>query len=82
VLVCVVATRSEPTFTAPVAEDLAKIAVKAGASGIVAPATRPERVRRLRAVVGDLLILTPGAAAALEGRWSEREDIVWVSLPE
>ena len=28
-----------------------------------------------------LLILTPGAAAALEGRWSEREDIVWVSLP-
>jgi len=29
-----------------------------------------------------LLILTPEAAAALEGRRSEREDIVWVSLPE
>jgi vacuolar-type H+-ATPase subunit F/Vma7 len=29
-----------------------------------------------------LLILTPAAAAALEGRRFEREDIVWVSLPE
>ena len=29
-----------------------------------------------------LLILTPEAAAALERRRSEREDIVWVSLPE
>jgi orotidine-5'-phosphate decarboxylase len=50
-------------FTAPVAEDLARIAVKAGASGIVAPATRPERVRRLREIVGGLLILSPGAGA-------------------
>jgi len=50
-------------FTAPVAEEIAKIAVTAGASGIVAPATRPERVKRLRAVVGDLLILAPGAGA-------------------
>jgi len=50
-------------FTAPVAEDLAKLAVKAGASGIIAPATRPERVKRLRAIVGDLLILAPGAGA-------------------
>src|SRR5256712_4951486 len=50
-------------FTAPIAEDLAKIAVKAGASGIVAPATRPERGKRLRAVVGALLILSPGAGA-------------------
>lgn len=29
-----------------------------------------------------LLILTPEAAAALGGRRSEREEIVWVSLPE
>ena len=50
-------------FTATVAEDLAKIAVKAGASGIIAPATRPDRVKRLRAIVGDLLILAPGAGA-------------------
>ena len=50
-------------FTAPAAEDLAKIAVKAGATGIVAPATRPDRVRRLREIVGRLLILSPGAGA-------------------
>ncbi|MDH4103964.1 MAG: hypothetical protein OEW52_01325 [Thermoleophilia bacterium] len=29
-----------------------------------------------------LVILTPRAAAALEGRRSEREDMAWVSLPE
>jgi len=29
-----------------------------------------------------LVILTPEAATALEERRSEREDIVWVSLPE
>ena len=51
------------TFTAPVAEDLARIAVRAGATGIIAPATRPERIRRLREIVGELLILTPGAGA-------------------
>jgi orotidine-5'-phosphate decarboxylase len=48
-------------FTAPVAEDLAKIAVKAGATGIVAPATRPDRIKDLRGVVGDLVILATGA---------------------
>src|SRR3989442_8130219 len=50
-------------FTAPVAEDLAKIAVKAGAAGMWGPATRPDRGRRLRDIVGDLLILSPGAGA-------------------
>ena len=50
-------------FTAPVAEDLAKIAVTTSATGIVASATRPDRVRRLREVAGDLLILSPGAGA-------------------
>ena len=50
-------------FTAPVAEDLAKIAVTTSATGIVASATRPDRVRRLREIVGRLLILSPGAGA-------------------
>jgi orotidine-5'-phosphate decarboxylase len=50
-------------FTAPHAEEIAKIAVRAGATGIVAPATRPERVRALREVVGSRLILTPGVGA-------------------
>ncbi len=64
--VFVLAEMSHPggqQFTAPVAEDLARIAVKAGATGIIAPATRPDRVRRLREIVGGLLILTPGAGA-------------------
>ena len=50
-------------FTAPVADRIAHLAVRAGAHGIVAPATRPERVRALRAIVGSLQILAPGAGA-------------------
>lgn len=50
-------------FTAPVAEALARMAVECGASGIIAPATRPERVAVMRKIVGDLLILSPGVGA-------------------
>jgi orotidine-5'-phosphate decarboxylase len=50
-------------YTAPAAESLAKMAVDCGASGIIAPATRPERVATLRKIVGDLLILSPGVGA-------------------
>ena len=64
--VFVVAEMSHPgaeTWNAPIAEDVAAMAVRAGAAGIVAPATRPERVQRLRAVIGDKLILSPGVGA-------------------
>ncbi len=50
-------------FTAGHAEDFAKLAVRAGAAGIIAPATRPERIRALRSIVGRLLILSPGVGA-------------------
>ncbi len=50
-------------FTALHAEEMARIAVRAGAAGIVAPATRPERVTALRAIVGSRLILAPGVGA-------------------
>jgi orotidine-5'-phosphate decarboxylase len=50
-------------YTAPIADQLAKLAVDAGASGIIAPATRPERVKELRGIVGDLIILSPGVGA-------------------
>lgn len=50
-------------FTAPHAEEIAKIAVRAGAAGIVAPATRPDRVKALRTIVGSRLILSPGVGA-------------------
>lgn len=50
-------------FTAPVADELARISVKAGVSGIIAPATRPERIKHLRSIIGNLLILSPGVGA-------------------
>ena len=50
-------------FTAAHAEEFARLAVRAGAAGIIAPATRPERIRLLRGVVGERLILSPGVGA-------------------
>lgn len=50
-------------FTAPVAERLAALAVECGASGVIAPATRPERIRAIRGIVGKLKILSPGVGA-------------------
>ena len=50
-------------FTAKHAEEFARLAVRAGAAGIIAPATRPERVRILRGIVGNRLILSPGVGA-------------------
>ncbi len=50
-------------FTGPVAQKLAIMAKEEGASGIIAPATRPDRIRELRAMIGDLLILSPGVGA-------------------
>ena len=50
-------------FMAPVAERMAKLAVDVGAAGIIAPATRPDKVRALRKIVGSLKILSPGVGA-------------------
>ena len=50
-------------FTAPVADKLAALAKSAGARGIVAPATRPERISDLRKIIGNLEIITPGVGA-------------------
>jgi orotidine-5'-phosphate decarboxylase len=50
-------------FSAPIAEEIARMAVKVGATGIIAPATRPERIRRMREIVGNLRIATPGVGA-------------------
>jgi orotidine-5'-phosphate decarboxylase len=50
-------------FTAPVADRLAKLALDSGATGVIAPATRPERIAAIRAIVGRLLILSPGVGA-------------------
>ena len=50
-------------FTAPVADKLAALAKAAGARGIVAPATRPERIAELRRIIGSMEIITPGVGA-------------------
>jgi orotidine-5'-phosphate decarboxylase len=50
-------------FHGGVAERLAALAVRCGADGIIAPATRPERIAQLREIVGDLEILSPGVGA-------------------
>jgi len=50
-------------YLMPVADDMAKLALEGGASGIIAPATRPGKVRLLRETVGDLKILSPGVGA-------------------
>jgi orotidine-5'-phosphate decarboxylase len=50
-------------YMSPVAEELARLAVESGASGVVAPATRPERVEQIRGIVGSLSIISPGVGA-------------------
>ncbi|MGP8321348.1 MAG: orotidine-5'-phosphate decarboxylase [Methanosarcinaceae archaeon] len=60
----VVAEMSHPggvEFFRPVAGSIAKMALDAGASGVVAPATRPERIREIRSIIGsELSIISPG----------------------
>lgn len=50
-------------FTAPVADRLAALAKSCGARGIVAPATRPERITALRKIIDNLEIISPGVGA-------------------
>lgn len=50
-------------FMQPAAEAMARMAARSGASGVVAPATRPERVRKIRSIVGNMTIISPGVGA-------------------
>ena len=50
-------------FFQPVTDELVKLAREAAATGVIAPATRPERVAHIRNLAGDLKILTPGVGA-------------------
>ena len=43
--------------------DMAKMAVGCGVTGVVAPATRPGRVKVIRDIVGELTIIPPGVGA-------------------
>ena len=50
-------------FMAPLAVELAKLAALVNAAGVVAPATRPERIRLIRSIIGDRVIISPGVGA-------------------
>ncbi len=50
-------------FMAPLAEGLARLAAECRVDGVVAPATRPERIRLIRSIVGDRAIISPGVGA-------------------
>ena len=50
-------------FTAKHAEEMARLGAECGAKGFIAPATRPERIAAIRAIIGDRLILSPGVGA-------------------
>ncbi len=50
-------------FTAKHAEEMARLGVECGADGFIAPATRPERIAAIRAIIGDKKILSPGVGA-------------------
>ena len=63
----VVAEMSHPGattfFHGGAAEKIAELAMECGADGIIAPATRPERTKALRKIVGTRKILSPGVGA-------------------
>ena len=63
----VVAEMSHPGatlfFHGGAAEKIAALAIECGADGIIAPATRPERTKALRKIVGSRKILSPGVGA-------------------
>ncbi|NMB77866.1 MAG: orotidine-5'-phosphate decarboxylase [Methanomicrobiales archaeon] len=63
----VVAEMSHPGatlfFHGGAAEKIAEMAMECGADGIIAPATRPERTKALRKIVGRRKILSPGVGA-------------------
>ncbi len=51
-------------FTAPHAEEMARMGVECGVSGFVAPATRPDRIRAVRGIAGPgMTIISPGVGA-------------------
>jgi orotidine-5'-phosphate decarboxylase len=63
----VVAEMSHPGatefFHSETVERIARLAMECGADGIIAPATRPDRVRLLRGIVKNRKILSPGIGA-------------------
>ena len=51
------------TFTAKHAEEMAELGIRCDVSGFIAPATRPERIKVIRKMIGTKKILSPGVGA-------------------
>lgn len=47
-------------FTAIHAEEMARMGMRCGVSGFIAPATRPDRLAAIRSIIGDKKIMSPG----------------------
>jgi orotidine-5'-phosphate decarboxylase len=50
-------------FFQPQTDAFCQMAKELGATGVIAPATRPERIKHIRSLIGDLKILSPGVGA-------------------
>jgi len=50
-------------FMAPLAERMARLAAEVDATGVVAPATRPEKISLIRSIIGERTIISPGVGA-------------------
>ncbi len=64
--VYVVAEMSHPgalDFMQKHVDEIVTMAKEVGAAGLIAPATRPERIKHIRSLAGDMEILSPGVGA-------------------
>jgi len=62
----VVAEMSHPgaeLFMAPIYKDLAALAIEVDAAGVVAPATKPDKIKLIRSIIGGKTIISPGVGA-------------------
>jgi orotidine-5'-phosphate decarboxylase len=50
-------------FMAPIFKDLTELALEVDAAGVVAPATKPDRIKLIRSIIGGKTIISPGIGA-------------------
>ena len=63
IMVTEMSHRGAIQFIHPVADELAEMAKRLKVDGVVAPSTRPERLKTIKDIVGDIPVLSPGIGA-------------------
>jgi len=63
IMVTEMSHRGALQFLQPVADKLARMAKRLKVDGVVAPSTRPERLKTIKDIVGDIPIMSPGIGA-------------------